>query len=88
MLMSMEQLGTWGFMTDIPPGPGGDQPSLEGKVATCERCGQPFQVKRMKEADECVYHWGKPYSTKINGEQLSLLSWIILIGRRREITRI
>ncbi|TFK75814.1 hypothetical protein BDN72DRAFT_831251 [Pluteus cervinus] len=69
VLMSMEQLGTWGFMTVTPPGPGGEQPSLEGKIATCERCGQPFQVKRMKEADECIYHWGKPYSTKINGEK-------------------
>lgn len=58
----------WGYFVEIPDGPGGNQPSLEGKVAKCERCGQPFQVKRKEDADECIYHWGKPFTTTINGK--------------------
>ena len=34
---------------------------------TCERCGQRFQVKRREEADQCVYHWGRPFVSKANG---------------------
>lgn len=62
----------WGYFVEIPDGPGGNQPSLEGKVAKCERCGQPFQVKRKEDADECIYHWGKPFTTTINGERTRL----------------
>jgi RNA exonuclease 1 len=58
----------WGYFVEIPDGPGGLEPSLEGKIANCERCGQPFMVKRQELADECIYHWGKPYTTKVNGK--------------------
>lgn len=64
----MPELATWGYFVEIPEGAGGDNPSQEGKIAKCERCTQPFLVKRKEEADECIYHWGKPYTTKINGE--------------------
>lgn len=65
---SIAELEKWGYIVNPPPGPGGDQPSLEGKVSKCERCAQPFQVKRMEEADQCVYHWGKPYTSRVNGK--------------------
>ncbi|KAF8897630.1 ribonuclease H-like domain-containing protein [Infundibulicybe gibba] len=68
-LMPMDALKKWGYFTEIPEGPGGDQPSLEGKVAKCERCTQPFLVKKMEDADKCIYHWGKPISAKVNGER-------------------
>jgi RNA exonuclease 1 len=58
----------WGYFVEIPEGYGGHEPSLEGKIAKCERCGQPFKVKRKEDADECVYHWGKPYTATINGK--------------------
>jgi RNA exonuclease 1 len=58
----------WGYFVEIPDGPGGHEPSLESKIAKCERCGQPFKVKRREDADECIYHWGKPYTTKVNGK--------------------
>lgn len=67
-VLSVSDLTTWGYFVQIPEGAGGDNPSQEGKVAKCERCTQPFLVKRREEADECTYHWGKPYTTKINGE--------------------
>lgn len=63
----MEDMRKWGYFVEIPEGPGGKEPSIEGKIATCERCNQPFQVKRKEEADECIYHWGKPYTKKMNG---------------------
>jgi RNA exonuclease 1 len=69
-VLSISDLVTWGYFVQIPEGTGGDNPSQEGKVAKCERCTQPFLVKRQEEADECIYHWGKPYTTKINGEIL------------------
>lgn len=67
-MLSLEDLQKWGYLVEIPDGPGGHEPSLEGKIAKCERCAQPFMVKRMEEADECIYHWGKPYTTTVNGE--------------------
>ncbi|EAU84868.2 Rexo1 protein [Coprinopsis cinerea okayama7 len=69
---STEDLKTWGYITEIPEGIGGREPSLEGKTLKCERCSQPFQVKRMEEADECRYHWGKPLSTRSNGERVRI----------------
>lgn len=68
LVHSVDQLRTWGYFLDIPPGPGGDQPTLEEKVAKCDRCAQYFLVKRMEAAEKCVYHWGKPYSTRVNGK--------------------
>ena len=62
------ELLQWGYFMEIPDGPGGHEPSLEGKIAKCERCGQSFKVKRKEDADECIYHWGKPYSATINGK--------------------
>ncbi|KAG6869278.1 hypothetical protein C0993_000031 [Termitomyces sp. T159_Od127] len=66
-LMSTDDLQSWGYFLDVPEGPGGSEPSLEGKVAKCERCAQPFLVKRREDADQCVYHWGKPFTTKAGG---------------------
>lgn len=68
LVHSVDDLKTWGYFVDIPPGPGGDQPSLEEMTAKCDRCGQYFQVKRMEAAEKCIYHWGKPYSARVDGE--------------------
>ena len=66
-LLSREDMITWGYVVDVPEGPGGDKPSEEGGVMKCERCKQPKQVRRMEEAEECVYHWGRLLSRKVNG---------------------
>jgi RNA exonuclease 1 len=53
---------TWllgGMWSTSPKVLGGDKPSEEGGVMKCERCKQPKQVRRMEEAEECVYHWGR-----------------------------
>lgn len=68
LVHSADQLKKWGYFLDKPPGPGGDQPSLEEKIAKCDRCAQYFLVERLEHAEKCIYHWGKPYSTRINGE--------------------
>jgi RNA exonuclease 1 len=66
-LLSREDMITWGYVVDIPEGPGGDKPSEEGGVMKCDRCKQPKQVRRMEEAEECVYHWGRLLTKKVNG---------------------
>ncbi|KAF8913993.1 ribonuclease H-like domain-containing protein [Gymnopilus junonius] len=45
---------------------------MEGKVARCERCTQYFLVKHEEEADKCIYHWGKAYITRVNGEKVRM----------------
>ncbi|KAJ6485148.1 ribonuclease H-like domain-containing protein [Mycena vitilis] len=69
LVMSKEDLEVWGFILDIPEGVGGDEPSLENKTAKCDRCGKAFQVKRKDEADNCIYHWGKPITRKAGGQK-------------------
>ncbi|KDR83648.1 hypothetical protein GALMADRAFT_235962 [Galerina marginata CBS 339.88] len=70
LVHSIEELQRWGYYVDIPPAPGGDQPSMEGKIAKCERCAQYFLVKHEEGSDKCIYHWGKPYTTRVNGEKV------------------
>ncbi|KAG5648975.1 hypothetical protein DXG03_000324 [Asterophora parasitica] len=70
-VISIDDMIKWGYFTAVPDSPGGTEPSLEGKIAKCERCSQPFQVKAQTEA-LCVHHWGKPYSIKVNGEKVRL----------------
>ncbi|KAL4241936.1 REXO1/REXO3 family protein [Abortiporus biennis] len=73
-VLSMDQMKTWGYIVEIPEGVGGDRPSEEGSIKKCERCKQPFKVKRREEADECIYHWGKAFSRTENGERRRMYS--------------
>ncbi|KAI0702903.1 ribonuclease H-like protein, partial [Cytidiella melzeri] len=68
-VLTEDQMRKWSYIVDIPEGPGGDRPSEEGSIQKCDRCNQQFQVKRQEEADECVFHWGKPFTSKANGEK-------------------
>jgi hypothetical protein len=61
---------TWGYIVEIPEGIGGERPSEEGSIQKCERCNEQFQVKRQGEAEECTFHWGKPFTSKANGSSL------------------
>ncbi|KAF9446957.1 Rexo1 protein [Macrolepiota fuliginosa MF-IS2] len=70
LILSREDMEKWGYMVDIPEGPGGDEPCLEGKVTKCERCAQPFQVSHTGSDTECLYHWGKQRTTKAGGEKI------------------
>lgn len=90
--MSLEELKTWGFITEIPEGDGGSQPSLEGNLSKCDRCGQPFMVKRKTESDqECIYHWGRPYYRTENGGwrfTCNPLGFILIgVGERHRVYR-
>ncbi|PPQ68000.1 hypothetical protein CVT26_007363 [Gymnopilus dilepis] len=67
---SLEELERYGYFTKIPDGPGGDQPTQEGKIAKCERCGQYFLVKHEQEEEKCIYHWGKAFTSRVNGEKV------------------
>lgn len=58
-----------GYITEIPPGDGGTKPAEDGSVKSCDRCGKEFVVERNTGtmAQECTFHWGRPYVTRING---------------------
>jgi RNA exonuclease 1 len=66
-ILSQDELRQWSYIVEVPDGPGGDRPSEEGSIMKCERCSQQFKVKRRAEADECIFHWGKQFSSKANG---------------------
>lgn len=66
-VLSLDDLKKWGYIVEVPDGPGGDKPHEEGGVMTCDRCNQKFQVKRQEDADECRFHWGKAFTSKVNG---------------------
>lgn len=63
----IEELEKWGYIVDVPSGHGGIQPSAQGKIVKCDRCPQYYLVKPLAEADQCIYHWGRPYGTRIGG---------------------
>ncbi|KAI0081741.1 ribonuclease H-like protein [Panus rudis PR-1116 ss-1] len=68
-VMTKDELEHWGYIVDIPLGVGGEKPSEEGSIQKCERCGTQFKVKKMEEADQCVYHWGRPRIVRTSGEK-------------------
>jgi RNA exonuclease 1 len=67
LVMSLDEMQSLGYVTEIPSGSGGEKPSEEDGVMKCDRCAVMFQVKGKDKAEQCEYHWGRPYSTKING---------------------
>lgn len=70
LTMSVEDMKKWGYIIDIPEGIGGDKPNEVGCPMKCERCSQPYMVKPKNEAEQCMYHFGKMVSQKINGKFL------------------
>ncbi|KAF7332085.1 Exonuclease domain-containing protein [Mycena kentingensis (nom. inval.)] len=70
LILSREDLETWGYIVEIPEGIGGIEPSRQDKLEKCDRCGKAFQVKRRDEAEECFYHWGKPWSRSSGGQKV------------------
>ncbi|KAK1236481.1 RNA exonuclease 3 [Marasmius sp. AFHP31] len=71
---SIPDLEKWGYLVEIPDGPGGDEPSIEGKLAKCERCGDPFMVNRNPNPNECLHHWGRPYGRQVDGKRTRVYS--------------
>jgi len=69
IVLSREKLIEWGYMVDIPEGPGGDLPTSESAELQCERCLQNFCVTAMGDGadDACTYHWAKAFNTTTNG---------------------
>lgn len=67
-VLSMNDLRKWSYIVDVPSDPGGDRPHDEGSIKTCERCTEKFVVKRREEAERCRFHWGKAFSSRMNGK--------------------
>ncbi|KAF9268064.1 ribonuclease H-like protein [Marasmius fiardii PR-910] len=73
-ILPILELEKWGYIVKIPDGPGGNEPSKEGQLAKCERCGEPFMVHRDFKPTECLHHWGKPYMKLLNGQRTRIYS--------------
>ncbi|SJL01868.1 uncharacterized protein ARMOST_05192 [Armillaria ostoyae] len=73
-LLSLDTMRTWGYIVDIPGGEGSSEPSREGQTVVCERCREPFLVTPHPVKDECLHHWGRPYSKKTSGQRERLYS--------------
>lgn len=68
LMLSEADMRKWGYILDIPEGPGGTKPSQEGHTMVCERCKQPYMVKCDDKTEDCRFHYGKPTSETVNGE--------------------
>ncbi|KIO32765.1 hypothetical protein M407DRAFT_211431 [Tulasnella calospora MUT 4182] len=70
-LLTPDQLVTWGYVTAIPEewGPGGQEPSLTGEEAKCERCETTFAVRPDPDPNECQHHWGRIWAKKLEGKR-------------------
>ncbi|KAL5636456.1 hypothetical protein ACGC1H_000424 [Rhizoctonia solani] len=73
-LLTREQLIQWGYLVDVPEGPGGTRVNDEGRQTTCERCQALFVVHAPQSEEEwktlserCTYHWGRTYVNKTGG---------------------
>lgn len=66
LLLTQGELQHWDYIVDIPAewGPGGESPSADGQLFSCERCKTPYIVRPLDHeptiARACVYHWRKP----------------------------
>jgi len=75
LLLSHEDLSRWNYLVDIPVewGPGGESPSADDEIFTCERCKEPYTVRPLDHnpavANACTYHWGKFLYRSIAGER-------------------
>ncbi|KAI9508949.1 Rexo1 protein [Russula earlei] len=75
ILLTPQDLQRWNYMVEIPVewGAGGESPSADGELFTCERCKMPYIVRPLDHdpaiAEACHYHWGKPLYRSIGGER-------------------
>ena len=60
----------WGYVVDVPKGPGGNKRSEKGGTMKCDRCRRPKRAPPTGKAKECVYHWGRP-TKKVGGREHS-----------------
>ncbi|KAI6105789.1 ribonuclease H-like protein [Pisolithus sp. B1] len=74
LVMTVETMKYWGYITEVPHGEGGSRPDAKNQVKQCERCSRSFTVRKDPKKDECYYHWGRPFTKSINGEKLRFYS--------------
>lgn len=67
LLLSREDMLMWEYVVDVPSDVGGTRPHETGNAAKCERCNSQYVVSKSPSKDECVYHWGRAYASKVNG---------------------
>ncbi|TFY75030.1 hypothetical protein EWM64_g8984 [Hericium alpestre] len=72
LLLDATELPLCGFVPAVDPtwGPGSEKPSAVGERQSCERCSTIYAVHSVNAGEgdeECLYHWGRPFSKMING---------------------
>ena len=70
LLLSREDMLMWEYVVDVPSDTGGTRPYETGSTAKCERCNSQYVVSKSPSKDECIYHWGRAYASKMNGKRI------------------
>lgn len=74
LLLSREDMLMWEYVVDVPSDTGGTRPYETGNTAKCERCSSQYVVSKSPSKDECIYHWGRAYASKVNGKLIHTTS--------------
>ncbi|TNY24706.1 Rexo1 protein [Rhodotorula diobovata] len=73
----VDKLRQFDYPVELPPGPGGDRPSEEGNMRTCDRCKKDFTVRGDLDSDgrqACQFHFGRMVTEKIGGQKQRVYS--------------
>ncbi|GAA6047389.1 hypothetical protein JCM3770_001280 [Rhodotorula araucariae] len=74
---SKDKLKEFDYVVELPAGTGGDRPTEEGNMRTCDRCKTDFTVRGELGEDglhACHYHYGRMITEKIGGQKQRVYS--------------
>ncbi|KAG8865230.1 RNA exonuclease 3 [Tulasnella sp. 330] len=85
-LLTLDEMREWGYVVEVPDdwGSGGDQVSEVGNIIKCDRCANEHTCMEDFGEEECQFHWGRPWSTKVAGG-LPFNTYITLVNRSDSI---
>ncbi|BGP40379.1 RNA exonuclease 3 [Rhodotorula kratochvilovae] len=78
-----EKLKQFDYVVDMPAGQGGDRPTEEGNMRTCDRCKNEFTVRGELSEDgrqACHFHFGRMVTEKIGGQKQRVYSCCPAVG--------
>jgi len=70
LIMNEETMRSHDVPMEVPPTPGGDQPSAYGEEKKCDRCGENSVIVHDRNLHACLFHWGRAMSVTTGGEKV------------------
>lgn len=68
LILDEETMRTYNMPMEIPPVPGGTQPSAYGEEKKCDRCGENAIIRHDRDKDTCLFHWARAVRTTTDGK--------------------